>query len=122
MANVMHTNAQAAAKTSIATISVADMYSTARRLHDVLPTSDHSMSLHLRHAYGLSVLQETINHINRFIFENVQFLIKFVCIIHSFITPKITVITEKNCINTIEETVVHLVFKDQGESLKPREI
>lgn len=95
MANVMPTNAQAATKTSIATISVADMYSTARRLHDVLPSSDHSMSLHLRQVYGLSVLQETINHINRFIFENVQFLIKFVCIIHSFITPKITVITEK---------------------------
>lgn len=42
----------------IAQMSVNGVYSTTRRLHDVLPSSDHSVSLQVMHLEGLSVSQE----------------------------------------------------------------
>ena len=49
MASVMPTKAEAPNMISIAPLSVNGMYSTSRRVHEVLPSEDHSVSLQSMH-------------------------------------------------------------------------
>ena len=55
MARERPTKAHAPTMITIAPVSVNGMYSTSRRLHDVLPSADHSVSMQLVHLKGSSV-------------------------------------------------------------------